>query len=122
MGVSVGGTRKKLIEAAEHWATADRVDESKAKEDAAGFGIPEQPHDESENVCEVWDENWDILMMFLKLQTQWNTTMAGYSGLNYQSLEWFCRVYNIEDVSAMVDGIRIMEAAALKQLNSTSEG
>jgi hypothetical protein len=61
----------------------------------------------------VWEENWDIVMMFLRLQTQWNNTMGALTGLNYQSLEWFCRVYEVEDAPAMVEGVRTMERAAL---------
>lgn len=52
-------------------------------------------------------------MMFLRLQTQWNNTMGQNTGLQYQSLEWFCRVYDVDDVRAMVDGVRTMERAAL---------
>lgn len=55
-------------------------------------------------------------MMFLRLQTQWHNAMGHFTGLNYQSLEWFCRVYDVEDVRAMVDGVRVMERAALLAL------
>jgi hypothetical protein len=55
-------------------------------------------------------------MMFLRLQTQWNNTMGHYTGLNYQSFQWFCHVYNVEDTRAMVDGVRTMEHAALLAL------
>lgn len=55
--------------------------------------------------------------MFLRLQTQWNVVMGGYVGMRYEVLQWFCDLYLIEDRQAMVEGIRIMEAAALKKLN-----
>ena len=85
-----------------------------AQEDAAGFNIPFEPDDSN---CEVWEENWDTVIMFLRLQTQWHNVMGQLVGLNYQSLEWFCRVYNVEDTAAMVDGIRIMERAALTEFS-----
>jgi hypothetical protein len=39
------------------------------------------------DTCEVWEENWDIVMMFLRLCTQWNAGMGGATGLHYPSLE-----------------------------------
>jgi hypothetical protein len=64
----------------------------------------------------VWDENWDIVMMFLRMQTQWNTTMAGYLGLKYEVLLMqggLFDLYCVEDRLAMLEGLRIMEDAAL---------
>jgi hypothetical protein len=80
-----------------------------------GIVLPE-PEEESKNF-EVWDDNWDIVEMFLRMQTQWNTTMGGYSGLKYEVLRWLCDLYSIEDPKAMLEGVQIMEASALKVLN-----
>ena len=66
---------------------------------------------------EVWEENWDVVMMFLRLQTQWNVTMGGYVGLQYGTLQWLCGLYSIKDTRTMLEGIQVMEAAALKRLN-----
>jgi hypothetical protein len=68
--------------------------------------------------CEVWEENWDIVMMFLRLGTQWNTSMAGLTGLNYPSLECLCKLYSVKDPVAMFEGVQVMELAALTVLNS----
>jgi len=57
-------------------------------------------------------------MMFMRLQTQWNVTMGGYVGLRYEPLLWLCGLYSVEDVSTMFEGIQIMEASALSQLNA----
>ena len=68
---------------------------------------------------EVWDENWDIVMMFLKMQTQWNTTMAGYLGLKYEVLLMpggLMDLYCVDDRLAMLEGLQTMEAAALAAL------
>lgn len=56
-------------------------------------------------------------MMFLRLQTQWNTVQGGYVGLKYESLHWLCSLYCIKDTVALFEGIQVMEAAALKELN-----
>jgi hypothetical protein len=87
-------------------------------EDAALMGIvlPEPEEEESDDF-EVWEENWDIVMMFLRLQTQWNVTMGGYTGLKYEVLRWLCDLYSVEDPKAMLEGIQVMEAAALQELN-----
>lgn len=65
----------------------------------------------------MWEENWDTVMMFMRLQTQWNVTMGGYSGLKYEVLRWFCDLYSVEDPRAMVEDIQVMEGAALQELN-----
>jgi hypothetical protein len=34
-----------------------------------------------EQHCDVWEENWDTVAMFLRMGTQWNVSMAGLTGL-----------------------------------------
>lgn len=75
------------------------------------------PGPEPEENFEVWDENWEIVLMFLRLQTQWNVVMGGFTGLKYEVLRWLCDLYSVEDPKAMLEGIQVMEAAALKELN-----
>lgn len=58
-------------------------------------------------------------MMFLKMQTQWNTTMAGYLGLKYEVLLMsggLFDLYSVEDRQEMLEGLQTMEAAALAAL------
>jgi hypothetical protein len=64
----------------------------------------------------VWDENWDTVMMFLRMQTQWSTTMAGYLGLKYEVLLMsggLFDLYCVEDRLGMLEGLQTMETAAL---------
>jgi hypothetical protein len=75
------------------------------------------PGPEPEKDCEVWDENWETVMMFLRLQTQWNVVMGGFTGIKYEVLQWLCSLYSVEDPKAMLEGIQVMEAAALQVLN-----
>lgn len=65
----------------------------------------------------MWEENWDVLNMFIRLSTQWYTSMAGLMGLNYQSLEWLCKLYAVKDPVAMFEGVQVMEMAVLSVLN-----
>jgi hypothetical protein len=70
-----------------------------------------------EQHCEVWEENWDVVMMFLRMQTQWNVSMAGLTGLNYSSLDYLSRLYSVKDPVSLFEGIQVMEVTALTCLN-----
>ena len=75
---------------------------------------------EINNDYEVWDHNWDIVMMFLKMSTQWSTSFGGYVGLKYEVLllqGGLFDLYQVEDRKEMLEGVKIMELAALKELN-----
>ena len=71
-----------------------------------------------EQDCEVWEENWETVLMFLRMSTQWNTSMAGLTGLNYPSLEWLCKLYSVKDPVALFEGVQVMETTALSVLNA----
>lgn len=68
--------------------------------------------------CEVWEENWEALTIFLKLQTQWNMGMAGPTGLNYQALETIIRLYKVDDPVTVFEKVQVIERAAIVKLNS----
>ena len=65
----------------------------------------------------MWEENWDTVMMFLRMQTQWNVSMAGLTGLNYSSLDYLSRLYSVKDPVSLFEGIQVMEVTALTCLN-----
>ena len=63
-------------------------------------------------------------MMFLRMQTQWNTTMSGYLGLKYEILLMsggLFDLYCVQDRVAMLEDLRLMEGAALSLLNKPKE-
>ncbi len=71
---------------------------------------------------EVWDENWGAVMMFLRMQTQWTTSMAGYVGLKYEVLlgsGGLFDLYNVEDRRDVLERLQILEATALSELRKT---
>lgn len=117
-GVTGRSARKKLEAAAQHWAAGGEKDDT--PEDAAILGVALADEPAPPDNFEVWDENWEIVMMFLRMQTQWNVTMGGFVGLKYEVLRWLCDLYSVEDQRAMLDGLRIMEAAALQMMNNRS--
>jgi hypothetical protein len=84
-----------------------------------------KPKPKESNNFEVWDENWDTVMMFLRMQTQWEVSMSGYVGLKYDVLlvsHGLFGLYNVEDRRDMLERLQIMEAAALKELRKRSDG
>ena len=73
---------------------------------------------------EVWEENWDALMMFLRMQTQWTVTMGGYVGLKYEVLlgaSGLMSLYDVENPREMLEDLQAMEAAALSELNKSDK-
>jgi hypothetical protein len=75
---------------------------------------PEEEH------FEVWEENWETLLMFLRMQTQWTVTMGGYVGLKYEVLlgaSGLMSLYDVENPREMLEELQVMEAAALSELN-----
>jgi hypothetical protein len=89
-------------------------DDSQADAAAFGIALPEQPA----NDFEVWEENWPVVEMFLRVQTQWRTTMSGILGLDYAAVAWLLKLYEVEDPRALLEDLQIMEAAAMMALNS----
>ena len=55
--------------------------------------------------------------MFLRLQTQWRTSMSGVLGLDYVAVEWMLRLYEVEDQRSMLEDLQVMEGAALTLIN-----
>jgi hypothetical protein len=80
-----------------------------------GVALPEQPRTDD---FEVWEENWPVLEMFLRCQTQWRTTMGGVLGLDYVAVAWLLKLYEVEDPRALLEDLQVIEAAAMMTLNS----
>jgi hypothetical protein len=82
-----------------------------------GLVLPEQARNDD---FEVWEENWPVLEMFLRCQTQWRTTMSGVLGLDYTAVAWVLKLYEVEDHRSMLEDLQVMEAAAMTALNERS--
>ena len=88
-----------------------------------GIRLPAAPPPDGATY-EVWDENWETVLMFLRMQTQWNTTMAGYLGLKYDVLLMsggLFDLYCIDDRAAMLEDLQEMESAALSELSKSED-
>ena len=55
--------------------------------------------------------------MFLRCQTQWRVGISGIIGLDYTSVIEMIKLYLVEDTVAMLENLKIMEAAALQVIN-----
>jgi len=55
--------------------------------------------------------------MFLRLQTQWRSTMNGVIGLDYSAAQWLFRLYEVQDQRALLEDLQTMEVAAMQAIN-----
>jgi len=83
-----------------------------SEEKIAELALKQVEHD-----CGVWEENWDIVAMFLRMQTQWRIGFGGPTGLDYAAMDWLCRLYSVQDPVGLFEGLQVMEAAALTTFN-----
>jgi len=63
---------------------------------------------------EVWPEHWDVLVMFLRVQTQWRATSSGVVGLDYGVVLQLASLQQIADPVALLDDLQIMESRAVE--------
>lgn len=92
--------------------------------DLAAFGAPVdmiQSIDTSKDDFLIWEENMDALVMFMKLQTQWNVIDGGFIGLNYQSVQFLFTIGAVANQAEMMDDLQAMEMAALQVLNKRKD-
>lgn len=64
-------------------------------------------------------------MMFMRMQTQWTVSMAGYVGLKYEVLlvsGGLFDLYDVENRREVLEGLQTMEAAALNELHKKENG
>lgn len=92
------------------------IDETESDAAALGIVMPEQPSED----FEVWEENWSVVEMFLRVQTQWRTTMNGVLGLDYGAVAWLFMMYEVNDQRALLEDLQVMEGAAMVTINSRS--
>jgi len=81
-----------------------------------GIALPDLPAAPDEDFC-VWLENWPTVEMFLRVQTQWRTSMGGVIGLDYAAVAWVLKLYGIEDQRSLLEDLQVMEAAAMRVMN-----
>lgn len=96
------------------------IDDTKDDAKAFGLELPKEKQEKEDKNFEVYDDNWDAVMIFCNMQTQWSTSFGGFVGLRYEVLLMqggMFDLYNITDRRKILEELQIMEAAALKELN-----
>lgn len=86
--------------------------------------LPKPKAEESEDF-EVWEENWETVQMFLRVQTQWNVSIDGLLGLKYEVLlgsGGLFDLYNVKNRTDVLERLQVMEATALTELRKRSNG
>ena len=86
--------------------------------------LPKPKTEESEDF-EVWDENWETVQMFLRVQTQWNVSMDGLVGLKYEVLlgsGGLFDLYNVKNRTDVLERLQVMEATVLTESRKRSNG
>ena len=79
------------------------------------------PEREIEKDYEVFEENELSISIFIKLMTQWRTTMSGVIGLDYSVLQMLFSMYDVNNKVEIFDDIQVMEREALKHLNKDNK-
>ena len=66
---------------------------------------------------EVWPENWPVIELWCRVQTQWRVApMGGLLGLDYQAVDMVLRLTGAEQPLELFDDLREMERAALEAM------
>ena len=76
--------------------------------------------EEKPKYFEVIDDNWIAVEMFVKAQTQWQTSFGGFVGLKYEIFLMqggLFDLYNVKDRTKILEELQIMESYALPELN-----
>jgi hypothetical protein len=136
-----GGAAKKLADAARHWARgAKRTDDDAGDDDTwenelRGFGVPEPEiahalgeraaDPEERERFEIWEENGDVLELFLALSTQWRA-LAGAGGalmmgFDYAGVAATLWIRRVRDRARVFGDLQVMELAALKIMNRSRD-
>ncbi|AGW94597.1 hypothetical protein N234_31615 [Ralstonia pickettii DTP0602] len=73
--------------------------------------------------AEVWPENWQAVMLFCRLGTQWRAGMGGPTGLDYVAVLALIDRLGLpaDDADELFDDVRHLEAAALTVMRESAE-
>jgi len=63
--------------------------------------------------------------MFLRMQTQWTVSFSGFVGLRYDVLlvsGGLFDLYDVENRREVLEGLQVMESAALREFSKKADG
>lgn len=81
------------------------------------FGLTDDDY-AAENIVEVWPDNWDAVLLFDAIGTQWLVGPCGPYGLNYMVLyrKMDRMKLTSERYDELEEEIRVLEAGALEEM------
>jgi hypothetical protein len=65
----------------------------------------------------VLEENWPIIEMWLRMQTQWRATHGVLLGLDYVAAKWLFDLYQVHDHKEMIEALMVMEHTVLEVIS-----
>jgi hypothetical protein len=69
---------------------------------------------ETPDELEIYPENWQAVQLFSSCQTQWRTSMAGITGMDYNAVKIVMDSMDIED-KEVFRKLQIIEFSALNE-------
>jgi len=73
---------------------------------------------------EVMAENWQAVLMFLRVESQWRPTSGGVMGLDYGPLlgpGGMMELYAVEDPREVMEGLQVIEGRARQLINEAAQ-
>jgi len=98
-------------------------DEALADLDVWGGAPPEMVEAMTEESVEfeIEPDNWETVLLFMRVQTQWRHGFAGPTGLDYVGVEACMRMAGIKRTDELFDGLQVMEFAALQAIGERNK-
>ena len=92
-----------------------------ANKQAELFGLPAEAQikPKAAEVFDVWPENAEALKMFLRMDTQWRTSMGGVVGLDLSVLlggRGLAELAEGDPIRVLYDDVRLIETGVLMEL------
>ena len=103
---------------AAYWAGERVIDETAS--DAAALGVIGMPEPKIET-CEVMPEIWQVLELFLNVQTQWRVDSGNIVGLDYFSVKWMMELMHIEKPFEVLQDLQVIESKIIETLSDRSK-
>lgn len=90
----------------------------------AAFGLVREGPEPDDATFRVWPENWQALVIFSALATQWAVGMGGPTGLRYESIPVVLRMRQVPraDWPRLFEQVRVMESESLKYFAERRSG
>lgn len=93
-------------------------DELLADAAAAGITLPEQVTNAKD--CTVWLEHWPAIELLARCITQWRSGGNGVLGLDYGVVLQMASLYQVQDLTRVMEDLQIMELHARDLINKAA--